>query len=78
VKGEEVMFDEALFEMRLAAVERAVADLQRRLTGASPSGNWLEGITGSISDEAAFLEVLEFGRAWRQADRPRDEPCEQS
>jgi hypothetical protein len=71
------MFDEALFEKRLAAVEQAVADLQRRLAGTPPARSWLEELTGSISDESAFLEAMEFGRALRRADRPPDEPGEQ-
>jgi len=71
------MVDGASFEQRLATLERAVADLQRQSTGIPPSCNWLEKVTGSISDEKAFLEALEFGRAFRQADRPPDEPDEQ-
>jgi hypothetical protein len=70
------MVDESVLEHRLAALERAVADLQQRLAGVVPSGNWLEKVTGSIADEAAFLEALEFGRAFRYADRPPDEPGE--
>jgi hypothetical protein len=68
------MLDEAILLQRLAALERAVANLQYRLAGVTPSGNWLEKVTGSISDESAFLEALEFGRALRQADRPVDKP----
>jgi hypothetical protein len=60
----------------LATLERAVGDLQQRLAGVVPAGNWLEKIAGSVSDEAAFLEALEFGRAFRYADRPPDEPGE--
>ena len=41
------------------------------------SWNCFEKISGSISDETAFLEALEFGRAFRYADRPADEPREQ-
>jgi len=37
------------------------------------STSWLEQVAGSISDEAAFEEALEYGRAYRQADRPSDE-----
>ena len=67
------MFDEAILEQRLAALERAVAGLQRQLAGLPVANNWLEKVTGSISDEAAFREALEFGRAWRSADRPPDD-----
>jgi hypothetical protein len=71
------MIDEAILEQRLAVLEHAVADLQGRLAAAPAPTNWLEKLTGSISDEAAFLEALEFGRASRQADRALDEPREQ-
>ena len=52
--------------------------LQRRLDAATKPSNWLAKITGSISDEAAFLEALKYGRALRQADRPADELAEES
>jgi hypothetical protein len=68
--------DEAALEKCLAELERAVADLQRRSSAVATSGNWLEKLTGSISDEAAFLQALEYGRALRLADRPPDEPCD--
>jgi hypothetical protein len=70
------MIDEVILEKRLATLERAVADLQRRLAGVPVANNWLEKVTGSISDEAAFLQALELGRAFRSADRPPDEPGE--
>jgi hypothetical protein len=71
------MLDEAMLEQRLANLERVVADLERRVAATPSTGNWLEKVTGSISDEAAFLEALEFGRAFRKADRPPDDPGEQ-
>jgi hypothetical protein len=67
------MSSEAMLEQRLAALERAVADLQQQLAMCSPSTNWLDKVTGSITDEEAFLEALEYGRAIRSADRPPEE-----
>ena len=67
------MLDELQLEQRLTAMERAVADMQQRLALAPVSANWLDKVTGSISDEAGFLEALEFGRAFREADRPFDQ-----
>jgi hypothetical protein len=65
-------------EQRLEAVEHAIADIQGRLVGNGGSGHWLDRVTGSITDEPAFREVLELGRAIRWADRPaesaHDEP----
>jgi hypothetical protein len=69
------MIDEMVLERRLAMLESTVADLQRRLDEAPPSNNWLEKVIGSISDEKAFLEALEFGRALRKADTCPDEPA---
>ena len=71
------MTESAVLERRLEVVEHAVADLQRRLGDAPSLGNWLEKVAGAISDEPAFLEALEFGRAYRRADRPADEGGEQ-
>jgi hypothetical protein len=64
---------ELTVEQRLAAVEREVAELKSLFTGASVPDNWLEKVTGSVTDEAAFREVLELGRAIRASDRPREE-----
>ena len=72
------MLNEAVLEHRLEDLEQAVADLQQRLADATASPNWLARVTGSISDEPAFLEALEFGRTFRSADRPPDESTEQS
>jgi hypothetical protein len=71
-----MMLNEAVLEQRLAALERAVADLQHRLAVVPASGSWLEKVAGSITDEPAFLQALEFGRALRYADRPPDETGE--
>lgn len=63
-----IMINETLFEERLATLERAVVDLLRCLTGTPVSDDWLKMITGAISDESAFLEALEFGRAHRRLE----------
>lgn len=60
-------------ERRLEAVERAVAEIQRRLVGVPEPGNWLERVIGSISDVEAFDEALKLGRESRHSDRPADE-----
>lgn len=67
------MLDETTIEQRLVTLERAVAELQNKSQSKSTSENWLEKLSGSISDEAAFLAALEYGRAFRQVDRPVDE-----
>ena len=64
--------DEAI-EQRLAAVERAVADLQRQVASSVPAPNWLERFTWAFKDEPAFAEVVAYGRAIRAADRPPED-----
>ena len=60
-------------EQRLTAIEKAISELQRRLTDHDPAGNWLEQITGSFKDEPDFDAVLEYGRAIRSTGRlPED------
>ena len=54
-------------EERLAAVEAAIAQLQKQIVDSQPT-NWLEQIIGSFKDEPAFEELLAYGRAIRQGD----------
>lgn len=67
------MLNEADIEHRLATLEREVAALKKKNNTDSTSDNWLNKLIGSISDEDAFLEALEYGRLFRQSDRPVDE-----
>jgi uncharacterized protein len=53
--------------------EEAVAQLRHQLASRPTAMDWLNQVVGSISDEAAFAEALEYGRAFRQADRPPDD-----
>ncbi|GFE70933.1 transferase hexapeptide repeat containing protein [Chroococcus sp. FPU101] len=63
------MIDEAILEHRLATLEQEVANLKRISNNDSISKNWLDKLIGSISDESAFLEALEYGRSFRQTDK---------
>ena len=60
-------------EQRLSAVEAAVAEIRDQLAGAIPAPNWVERFTGTFKDEPAFAEVVAYGRAFRSADRPRED-----
>ena len=60
-------------EERLSGIEADVRDLRQRLDSHAPAPNWLERVIGSFKDEPAFEEVLEYGRAIRQADRPSED-----
>jgi hypothetical protein len=66
------MLDTATLERRLITLEQVVFDLQHKFDSKHNSDNWLEQLIGSISDDAAFLEALEYGRSFRQSDKPID------
>jgi hypothetical protein len=67
------MLNEITIEHRLATLEEEVADLKQKAANKSTAGNWIDKLIGSISDESAFLEALDYGRSFRQADKPLDE-----
>ena len=67
------MLDTATLERRLINLEQVVFDLQHRFDNKPSSGNWLDKLRGSISDDSAFLEALEYGRTFRQSDKPIDD-----
>lgn len=75
--SKKIMLDEANFEQRLATLEQTVADIKHRVIDVPTSSNWLEKVIGSISDEPAFLEALEYGRSLRHADIFTEETGEQ-
>jgi hypothetical protein len=64
---------EATLEQRLTALEEAVGELQEAMKARKPTADWLDRVIGSMKDEPAFDEVLAYGQAIRQADRPADE-----
>jgi hypothetical protein len=63
------VLDETVLEQRLMMLEKSVTDLQHKLESKPSAENWLEKLVGSISDEEAFLEALEYGRAFRQSKK---------
>ena len=63
-------------EQRLEAVEAAIAELKQQKS--QPEPNWIEQITGSFKDDPIFEEVLAYGREFRYADCPSDEPLTES
>ena len=67
------MLDTATLEQRLMNLEQVVFDLQNKFDSKTSSDNWLDRLIGSISDDSAFLEALEYGRAFRQSDKPIDD-----
>jgi hypothetical protein len=70
------MLNEITIERRLSNLEQTVSDLQQKVDRKPVAENWLQKLTGSISDEAVFLEALEYGQTFRQSDRPISESAE--
>jgi hypothetical protein len=64
------MPDEITLERRLVALEQVVFDIQRKIESKPTSENWLQKLIGSISDETAFIEALEYGRTFRIRQQP--------
>ena len=64
---------EATLEQRMTALEEVVRELRETLKARPPVPDWLDRVIGSMKDEPAFDEVLAYGRAIRQADRPVEE-----
>ncbi len=72
------MLDPATLEQRLLALEAEVAALKQQSAPPRMAENWLDHLIGSISDDQGFEQVLEYGRAFRNRDRPPetdDEPA---
>jgi hypothetical protein len=72
------MSQETTIEARLARLEQDVDRLKQQQAGrqnadSAPKPGWLDRITGSMKDYPEFEQVLELGRAIRQADRPDED-----
>jgi hypothetical protein len=67
------MTQETLIEQRLAAIERTLEEIKQRLDIVQRKPNWTDRVQGIISDREAFEEALEYGRQFRQSDRPADD-----
>ena len=59
---------ETKIEERLAALEREVADLKRKLPPTEPVVKpWWEIMAGTFADDPAFEEAMELGRQYRKS-----------
>lgn len=74
------MLEQETLEQRVTKLEQLVSVLQFKLTHSPVETNsghhWLEDLIGSISDEGTFLEALQYGRTFRQADESVDQDDE--
>jgi hypothetical protein len=61
-------------EERVSSLEAQLLQLTSLLKTDRPiASNWLDRLTGSISNDELFLEALEQGRLIRTEDQPVDE-----
>jgi hypothetical protein len=72
------MSTEPTIEQRLAALEEAVKEIQERLGPPPSAERWWEKLP-PIEDDLleAFHQMVEYGRAFRNAEPLPDEPGEQ-
>ncbi len=63
---------ERTVEERLAALEAAVAELQRRMGAPVSMEDWLKSV-GSVTDLEAFDEACRLGREFRESQRLPEE-----
>jgi hypothetical protein len=63
----------ATLDQRMTAVEAALRELQDRMKARETAPDWLDRVIGSMKDEPAFDDVLAYGRARRQADKPAED-----
>ncbi len=62
------MSTDTLLEKRVAALEKAVQELQQKATLPAHTPGWLYQMIGSFKDQPAFNEVVSYGKAIREAD----------
>ncbi len=56
-------------EERLAALEREVRDLRKRVESGQQSKDWRSQVYGSLKNVPEFDQVLRLGREMRQGDQ---------
>lgn len=61
------MSEQQPIEQRLAEVERALADLKRRLPLSTDGKSWVEQIAGTFKDDPDFDEIVKLGREFRKS-----------
>lgn len=69
----EEKMSESTLEQRVTAVEEAVRELKQSMQARPPEPDWLDRVIGSMKDEPAFDDVIAYGRAAREADRPTED-----
>lgn len=58
---------------RLEVLERRMDELASVARVQKPQPGWLDSLTGMFADEPEFAKVVEYGRQFRNSDRPPDD-----
>jgi len=64
----------ARLEQRVAALEAAVAKLQRKLEEREPSKPWWEQIAGTFANDPIYEYAMRLRQQYRQSLRPASAP----
>jgi hypothetical protein len=65
--GGRTMADSSPLDQRLAALEREVAEMKRRLPDINSDANWVDEFAGSMKEFPEFEKVVQFGREFRES-----------
>ena len=63
-------------EARLTALEQEMAEFRKRFTTPEIAGRWLRKVTGAMKGKPEFLEIVEYGRQYRESLPYSDEDPE--
>jgi arginine deiminase len=77
LRKEFVMTGEHDLESRVAVLERTVDELKSKIGAAHDMASWLKQI-GTVTDQEAFLQAMEYGKEIRHSDRPSADPGDKS
>jgi hypothetical protein len=61
----------ARLEQRVAALEAAIAKLQRQIEEREPSKPWWEQIVGTFENDPLYERAMRLGQQYRQSLRPK-------
>ena len=71
---QELSMNSLTLEQRVAQLEDQLLQITLVLKAEkTPVPNWIDRLTGSISNDELFVEALEYGRSFRVADQSSDE-----
>ena len=58
-------------DLRVAAIEKEIAIINRRLEAPAPREDWLDGVFGAFANDPHFESAMDLGRAYRESLAPK-------